>query len=288
MVETYGQDEQRFYFVAETVPGTTPAAPAMLSVPCETIDPGFSPGNLLLRGAGSYDLQAIKKGTREPSLKIAYPVPSSNPIELLQWARTDLDKTLSAQVLYHKGTWASPTDILSLLYTYLRIGKVTLSCEIDDVVKAQLELMGQNLTTGTTKLVDATYTDHTGAIAFNETSIKFNSVLNERVTGWKIGINNNPRRVPVIRATNGELAKYVPFGKRELSGEVSFEFESKAELDAALSDAAFTIEIGLYGTNHLAMSSCKWSNITHERWLEDLVAVKATFDAVGPLEISAS
>ena len=71
MVETYGVDEERFYFVTENVLGTVPTNPALLSVPTDPIDPGFDPGNLKLRGPGSYDLQAIKKGLRKPSLKIA-------------------------------------------------------------------------------------------------------------------------------------------------------------------------------------------------------------------------
>ncbi len=288
MVETYGVDEERFYFIAETVPGTTPATPAMLGVPCESIDPGLDVGNILLRGAGSYDLQAIKKGTRAPSLKIGYIVPASNPIELLQWAKMDLDKTLSCQVLYHKGTWASPTDILSLLYTYMRIGKASVSVDIDDVVKASLEMMGQNLATGTAKLTDATYTDATGAVAFNETYLKIDTVANDRVVGWKFDINNNPKRVPVIRTTNGHLAKYVPFGKRELSGEIQFEFESKAEMDQCLADTEFDLEFGLGGTNKATFPDCKWSTVSHSKWLEDLISVKATFDCKGPLGISSS
>jgi hypothetical protein len=289
MVETYGMDEERFYYIAETVPGTTPTTtPAMLGVPCESIDPSLDVGNILLRGAGNYDLLAIKKGTRAPSLKVGYIVPSANPIELLQWAKMDLDKTLSCQVIYFKGAWATATDLISLVYKYMRIGKASVSCEIDDVVKAQLEMIGQDLVTGTAKLVDATYTDHSGAIAFNETYVKIDTTANDRVVGWKFDINNNPKRVPVIRATNGHLAKYVPFGKRELSGEITFEFESKAEMDSILADTEFDLEFGLYGTNKATFPDCKWSNVSHSKWLEDLISVKAQFVCKGPLAITTS
>ena len=40
MVETYGSDEQRLYYITEDVFGTTPTNPAMLSVPADVIDPG--------------------------------------------------------------------------------------------------------------------------------------------------------------------------------------------------------------------------------------------------------
>jgi hypothetical protein len=288
MVETYSTDQERIYYVAETVKGTTPANPAMLGVPHESVNPGFNPGNLLLRSGGSYDLFAIKKGTRVPSLKVSYIIPSAAPVDLLQYAKTDLDKTLSVQVLYHKGSFASATDILSLLYNYMRIGKASVSCEIDDVLKANLEMIGQNVTTGTAKLSGATYTDYGGAVAFNETDLTIGGAANDRVVGWKFDINNNPKQVPVIRSTNGYLAKYIPFGNRQLSGEVRFEFESKTEMDNALSDTEFNIRFGLGGTAYAQMEAAKWSNITSEKWLDDLIAVRAQFDAKGPLSIAAS
>ena len=53
----------------------------------------------------------------------------------------------------------------------MRIAKASVSCEIDDIIKASLELIGQNVTPGTSKIADATYTDHVGAVAFNETTV---------------------------------------------------------------------------------------------------------------------
>lgn len=288
MVETYSVDQERIYYVIETTKGTTPTNPAMLGIPHESVNPGFSPGNLLLRSGGSYDLFAIKKSVRVPSLKVSYIVPSAAPIDLLQYAKTDLDKTLSVQVLYHKGSFASATDILSLLYNYMRIGKASVGCEIDDVLKANLEMVGQNITTGTAKLTGATYTDYAGAVAFNETDVTIGGTANDRVVGWKFDVNNNPKQVPVIRSTNGHLAKYIPFGNRQLSGEVRFEFESKAEMDNALADTEFNIRFGLGGTAYAQMDAAKWSNITSEKWLDDLIAVRAQFDAKGPLSIAAS
>ncbi len=288
MVETYSQDEQRFYYVDEAIPGTTPTNPAMLSVPCETINPGFNPSNLLLRGSGNYDLLAIKKGTFAPDLRIGFIVPSAAPINLLQYAKIDLNKTLNCQILYHKGTWASPTDILSLIYAYMRVSKVSVSCEIDDVVKATMDLMGQSLQTGTAKITGATYTDYGGAIAHNETDVSIDSTPDTRVVGWRFDISNHPRRVPVIRSTNGHLAKYVPFGRRELSGEVRFEFESKDEMDDALADTEFDLKFGLSGTNHATFPDCKWSNVVTEKWLDDLIVARATWDSKGPVAIATS
>jgi len=288
MVETYGVDEERFYYVTESVFGTTPTNPAMLSVPCDVIDPELDPSNLKLRGAGSYDLQAIKKGLRKPGLKIGYVLPSAAPIELLQWAKMDQDKSLSCQVIYYKGAFASATDIISLLFTGMRIAKVSVQCSIEDVIKAVVELEGQDLATGAAKITGASYSDHGGAIAFHESYVKKDAVSVERVTDWKFDIVNNPRRVPVIRTSNGHLAKYIPFGQRELSGELTFEFESKGEMDDALADTEFTLEFGLSGTNKANFSYCRWDQVTHTKLMEDLICAKARFVAKGPVAISSS
>jgi hypothetical protein len=288
MVETYGVDEQRFYYVDETAFGETPSNPAMLSVPADAIDPGFDSSSLTLRGAGSYDLQAIIKGVRKPSLKIGFVLPSAAPIQLLQWAKTDLNRSLSCQVLYYKGSFASATDIISLLFKGMRFNKVSVECSIEDVLKAVAELEGQNLVTSTDKISGATYSDHSGAVAFHETYLEKDSTTLDRVTDWKFDIVNNVKRVPVIRSSNGELAKYIPFGHRELSGEVTFEFESKAEIDDCLDNVEFTLEFGLGGTCKATFSGCKWVNVVHSKWLEDLICAKAKFVSKGPVAIASS
>lgn len=281
MVETYGVDQERIYYILESVKGTTPANPAMLSVPHESIDPGMDVGNIALRAGGNFDVVALKKGTRNPTLKVTYPLPSAAPIELLQHAKRDIDSTLSVQVLYHKGVFATATDIISLLYTYMRISKASVSCEIDDVVRATLEMVGQQMATGTAKIAGATYTDHVGAVAFNESSVTIAGAVSDQVVGWKFDILNNPRQVPVIRTgASAVLAKYVPFGKRQLTGEIKFEFESKAQMDVMLADTAQDIAFGL-GTGTATFTGCKWANIHHEKWLDDLVAVTAQFEATG-------
>jgi hypothetical protein len=116
-------------------------------------------------------------------------------------------------------------------------------------------------------------------VAFNETDLQIDTVANTRVVGWRFDINNNARQVPVLRATNGHLAKFVPFGSRTLSGEIRFEFESKQELDDALADTERTLRFGLGGTNYTEFTGCKWSSIQSEKLLEDLISVRAAFDA---------
>ena len=288
MVETYGSEEERIYYVAETVFGTTPTNPTMLSVPADQIEPSVDPGNIKLRGAGSYDLQVIKKGLRQVGLKVSYPLPSIAPIDLLQYAKMDLNTSLSMQVLYYKGQFVEATDIISLLFTGMKFHKVSVSCSIEDVVKALAELQGLDVAIGTAKITGATYVDYAGAIAFHETYVKKDTTTLDRVTDWKFDVENNLKRVPVIRSSNGHLVKYLPFGQRVLGGEITFEFESITEASEVLADSDFDLEFGLGGTCKAVFTDCKWDNVSIPSKMEDLLSLKAPFTAKGPVSISAT
>jgi len=279
MPETYSAHESRIYYVEESAYGQTPTNPSMLSVPAESLEPAINPNNIKLRGVGNADLQAIKKGLRAPSLKLTYPLPSDAPINLLQYVRADLDKSLSIQLLYYKGAFASATNVISLLYSGCRFQRATVECSVEDVVKATAELLAQNAASGTTKLTGATYADYSGAVPFYASYIKKDSTTLERVTDWKFTVENHLKQVPVIRATNGNILKYLPYRHRDLTGEVVFEFESKEEFDDTLGDTEFTLEFGLGGSNKAVLSGCKWENLAAPTRIEELVSLKATFVA---------
>ena len=279
MTETYSSHESRIYYVEESSYGQTPENPSLLSVPAESIEPAISPNNIKVRGVGSVDLQAIKKGLRAPSLKIAFPLPSAAPIDFLQYVKAELAKSLSIQVLYYKGTFESATDIISLLYSGCKFERATIECSIEDVVSANVDALSQNLTTGNAKLEGATHTDYSGAVPFYESYIKKDTTTLERVTDWKFTIENNLKQVPVIRNPNGNILKYLPYRHRDLTGEVVFEFESKEEFDDVINDNEFTLEFGLGGTNKAVFSNCKWENTSTPTRIEELVSLKATFVA---------
>ena len=279
MPETYSSHESRVYYVEESTYGQTPSNPSMLSVPAESIEPSISPNNIKLRGVGSVDLQAIKKGLRAPSLKIAYPLPSEAAINFLQYAKVELAKSLSVQVLYYKGAFASATDIISLLYSGCKFQRATVECSIEDVVKANVELLSQDLAVATAKLSGASYADYSGAVPFYESYIKKDTTTLERVTDWKFTLENNLKQIPVIRSSNGNILKYLPHRHRDLSGEVVFEFESKEEFDDIINDSEFDLEFGLGGANKAVFSDCKWENAASPTQIEELVSLKATFVA---------
>lgn len=279
MPETYGAHESRVYYVEEAEYGQTPVSPSMLSVPAESIDPAVNPSNIKLRGVGSLDLQAVKKGLRTPSLKISYPLPSEAPINFLQNAKAELNTSLSVQVLYYKGVFAAATDAISLVYTGCKFQRATVECSVEDVVKANVELLAQDFTTGTAKITGASYADHAGAVPFYESYVKKDAATLERVTDWKWAIENNLKQVPVIRTPNGNVLKYLPQRHRNLTGEVVFEFETKEEFDDVINDVEFSLEFGLGETYKAVFTGCKWENAVTPTRIEELVSLKAAFIA---------
>lgn len=240
MVETYGAHECRAYFTTESVYGQTPTNPTMVGINTTGIDPSLDPGLIKIRGIGNRDLQSLTKGLRKVTLKIPTVLTSDSPISLIQHAQTL--SNLSVQILYYKGLFSSPTDVISFLYKGCRIDKVSVELSIEDVIKSNVELIGQNVELGTAKITGATYGDYAGAMPFNQSYVQRGAgdgsglVDVTRVTDWKFGIENNLKPVTVIKSTDAYLIKYLPPRHRNLSGEVTFEFESKAEFDDVIND----------------------------------------------------
>jgi hypothetical protein len=282
MVDTYGAHECRVYFVQETVYGETPANPSMVGINTEGVEPGLDPGLIKIRGVGSRDLQSISKGLRKVHLKIPSVLTSESPIAFIQHAQTL--NSLSIEVLYYKGLFSNPSDVISFLYKGCRINKLEVECSVEDIMRASVECIGQNVAVGTNK-IGASYGDYGGAVPYSESYIKRGagdgSGLTdlERVTDWKFSIENNLKPVTVIKTTNAHLIKYLPARHRDLSGELTFEFEDKAEFEDVINDAEFSLKFGLGGTNSALFKYCKWEEVSTPTKIEDLVSLKAKFAA---------
>jgi hypothetical protein len=255
----------------------------MLSINAENLEPSLNPDLIQVRGVGSGDLQSVKRGLRQANLKIVHLLPSDAPISFIQHAQAL--NSLSIQLLYYKGSFASATDVISLLYKGCRINKLAVECSIEEVVKATVEIVGKDVTVGTSKITGATYGDYAGAIPYNESYVQRGAgdgsglAVLERVTDWKFSIENNLKPVPVIRSTDGYLLKYLPARHRNLTGELTFEFESKQEYDDVINDIEFSLKFGLGNTNNALFKYCKWENVATPTRVEDLVSLRASFVA---------
>lgn len=284
MVETYGADECRTYFVAETVYGQTPTNPAMLGINTQGVEPELDPTLIKVMGIGSRDLQSLYRGLRRVALKVPNALSGQSPISFIQHVQTL--SSLSVQVLYFKGLWGSATDIISFLYNGCKIDKLTVESNLEDIIKANVELIGQNLTMATAKITGATYGDYAGAVPFNAVDVKKgdpsggSAVALTDVTDWKFMIENNLKPVGIITsAATGVTLKYLRPRNRKLSGEVTMEFEDKTEFDEIINDAEFSLSFGLGGSNSALFKNCKWEPVSLPTRIEDLVSVKAKFVA---------
>jgi len=283
MVDTYGAHESRVYFVVESVYGQTPTNPSMVGINTEGVEPGLDPGLIKIRGVGSRDLQSISKGLRKVHLKVPSVLTSESPIAFIQHVQTL--SSLSIQVLYYKGLFSSPSDVISFLYKGCRINKLDVECSVEDVMRAAVEVIGQDVAVGTAKVAGATYGDYAGAVPYSASYVQRGAgdgsglAAVERVTDWKFTIENNLKPVTVIKTTDAHLIKYLPARHRNLSGELTFEFESKAEFEDVINDAEFSLKFGLSGAYSALFKYCKWEDVATPTRIEDLVSLKAKFAA---------
>jgi len=274
----YGAHEAKIYYVQETNYGETPADPSMTGIKAENIEPSLNPNLIKVRGIGSRDLQTIKRGLRQVDLKIVYPLPTEAPTDFLQHVQTL--NSLSVEVVYEK-----TSEKVDLLHKGCRIDKAVVECAVEGILKATVELTGQNVAVGTSKISGATYADYAGAVPYYESYVQRGAgdgsglVALERTTDWKFTIENNLKQVPVIRSTDGYVLKYLPPRHRNLTGELIFEFETKQEFDDVINDNEFSLKLGLGGTHNALFKYCKWENVSTPTRIEDLVSLKATFAA---------
>jgi hypothetical protein len=278
-MSVYGAHEAKIYYVQEATYGVTPVNPSMFGMAtAENVEPTLDPGLIKVRGIGARDLATIRRGLRNVGLKVTYALPSDAPIHFLQHIITL--NSQSIEVFYEKAS-----GIIDLLHKGCRLDKATVECSIEDVVKATVDIIGQDLAVGTAKITGATYTVHRGAVPFSDSFVQrglgdgSGLAAVERVTDWKFNIENNFKRVPVIRSTSGHLLKYLQERYRVLTGELTFEFESKEEYDDVIADSEFSLKMGLGGTNSALFKYCKWEKVGSPTKIEDLVSLKAPFVA---------
>ena len=270
MSEPYGAHEAGIAYISESSYGETPASPDMIEIlTAENVEPAVSPSLIKVRGIGSRDVQFIRKGLRLVDVKFGYALQN---IELLNFISTL--GSMSLEVWYEKAG-----SIISLLHKGCRMDRAEVQCSVEAVIKADVSFIGQNLVAGTAKIGNSYTPWSDNPVAFYESYVKKQAATLERVTDWKFVIENHLKRVPVIRTTDGNLLKFLQERHRTITGEVTFEFETKEEYDDVINDTAFTLEIGLGSTNKAVFTDCKWETVSSPTRIEDLVALKAPFTA---------
>jgi hypothetical protein len=266
----YTGNEAKVYFIEEQNYGETPPNPTMVSLGVtQEVSLGYSPSQIKLRGIGSRDLQYIRKGLRKVDLKIIYALQNINFLQHV----TTLNP-LTMEIIYQKDS-----SVLSFRHKGCRLNSLMVECSAEEFVKVTAELFGKELQVATEK-VGASYGDYDDPpLVFYDTYVKKNTTMLERVTDYRFAINNNLKRVSVISTSHQEYLKHLVAKQREVEGELTFEFESKEEIDEILNDVEFTLEFGLGGIHKIVFNHCKWSNLSLPTKLEELVTKKLEFTA---------
>jgi len=271
----FGGHEASIAFCEELSYGELPAEPAWYPpFLVEDLEPTVGRANINIRGLGSRDLHAIKKGLQQASLKFTKFLQTYETLKVIDAAWSDTLRSFYVEVLYEKGS-----EYISLRFPGSRFDKITVNCEIENVIKAKCELIAQKALTATSKLRTTGNPYSEPPYAWYDSYVKKDTTVLERVTSWSWSVANNLKRVPVIRSSDGDVLKYLPWRHRDITGELVFEFETKEEADDILNDTDFTLEIGLGGSHKAVFSNCKWNQVTIPTTIADLAYLKAPFTA---------
>jgi len=268
----YTGEEAKAYYVEETTYGTTPTNPTMLCIGViQEIEPALDPKNIVLRGIGSRNLKAIRRGLRHIDLKMVYTPQNWN---FFNYARSL--KSTSVEVYYEK-----TSGIVSLNHKGCKVERAKLEVSIEDPVKVTIDLIGQDAAVSTAKIGASYETEPTtNPLTGSDCSISKAGTEITRFSDFSFEIVNNLKRQPVVRSTTPYLIKSLPERHEVLQGSVRADFESKAELDDILGDTEFTLLFDIGGTN-FSFSGCKWRSSRLPTKIEDTIAQTLEWEAKG-------
>jgi len=268
----YTGEETRAYYVEETTYGVTPTNPTMLCIGIiQEIEPALDPKSIVLRGIGSRNIKAIRRGLRHIDLKMVYTPQNWN---FFNYARSL--KSTSVEVYYEK-----TSGIISLNHKGCKVDRTKVDVSIEDPVKVTMDLIGQDVTVGTAKIGASYETEPaTDPLTGSNCSISKAGAEITRFSDFSFEIVSNLKRQPVIKATTPYLIKSLPERQEVLQGSIRADFESKAELDDILGDTEFTLLFNIDGTN-FSFTGCKWRSSRLPTKIEDTVAQTLEWEAKG-------
>src|SRR4030043_1481265 len=267
----------RAYYKLESTFGTFDAAAICYGLPWTSIEPAMSPNLLPVKTVGSDQYNALKRGKRAGDVKLAWAFPSEAAILIKEcWNLYAVD----LELLYHDDTWAYPSNLVSLLFTGCRGNRMSVEAEASDrddeamLIRAAADFIAQKLTTAVAKQTSGTYADTfaTAGKVFSDGYVKMDGAAMTECVGWRVDFNFNLKPVPVIRSSDGDLMKYLQSRRKEVSADLSFDFESKARFDDVVNDTARPSESDLGGAGaYVTLTSAKASLVSVPEKVDDVL-----------------
>jgi len=267
----------------ETAYGTTPTNPTMNWIGIiQDVEPALDMSKLKVGGIGSADIAYIRDGMRKPAITIKY-IPQN--ITFMDYVRA-IPVGLSIEYL---ATYGTTPSYVSALHKGCLIDSIEFSSPKEDWDVVTARLIGQNVTYGSTLISGETAATDPGTNPYSW----FDSTVEIDVNGglvevtnfgsWKFYIRNRLRPIPVVRATNPTLLKYLQRGQRELGGEVQAYFEDKTRLDEVLASTDFALRFTLTSTTPFYdFTGCYWDRHTLTTRVKEIPCyVNLAFTATG-------
>ena len=274
----YPGSGSKFNYILEDYLGAPlPANPAFKTLIADDIEPDIDTALVKIRGCGTRDLVSLKRGLLKAGLKVAYPLPSDDIMNFMHHVVDCFAFTIS---VLDEGA----DELVDLLYSGSVIDKTVVSCSLEDVMRAECDLISQDVTGASAKPVGATYNELNGAVSWADTLVSkgdedgSNLAPFEVVTDWKFTVANNLKRVGVIRAVDPTKPKYITPLQRDLSGELTCTFENKDQYYAA-ADGAFSLKFDMSAGKYFLFKNCQWDKVNSVRKPTDLVSLKLSFTA---------
>jgi len=283
MSEVIAPEHVLLQYDVETAYGTTPTNPTMNWIGIvQDVTPGLDMSKLKAGGIGSADIAYIRNGLRKPEMTIKY-IPQN--ITFMDYARS-IPIGLTLEYLAEYG--ATPSYV-SLVHKGMLIDSMEVVLPKEDWDVVTLRLIGQNVTYGTAAITGETAASDPATAPYSwfdaEIEMDVNGGLSEiLVFGTsKFYIRNHLRPIPVIRATNPTLLKYLQRSQRELGGEIQAYFEDKTHLDEVLASTDFAIRFTLTGsTPFYDFTGCYWDRHTLTTRIKEIPCyVNLAFTATG-------
>ena len=136
----YPGSGSKFNYILEDYLGAPlPANPAFKTFIADDIEPDIDTALVKIRGCGTRDLVSLKRGLLKAGLKVAYPLPSDDIMNFMHHVVDCFAFTIS---VLDEGA----DELVDLLYSGSVIDKAVVSCSLEDVMRAECDLISQDVT----------------------------------------------------------------------------------------------------------------------------------------------
>ena len=263
-------------YAEETTEGTEPSGTTITYTAFyANFEPRINRNLIVVEDAvGQRDVMAIDKGIKELDLSMTiYPT----KIDLLQYAVASVDKSVAFWVKYEDLT-------IDHVYVGCKANELTLEGRTGEYLTASMTWYAKDLKT-VAPSGPPTYGSLPTATPMRwlEEAVRIDNATVPEVVAFSVSVNNNFARVPQLGADTYRTHKEL---NREITAEITANFESTAHLTKLLNATEFTLEIDIGQddgavTRKVTLTGCKFRETSIPASRTDLIALRLPIIAKG-------